>query len=364
MVKPSTVPLSVLDTAPVWKGSTPAQSLRDMMDLAKNVERLGYRRYWVAEHHNTLSIASSSPAVLVGQLASVTKTLRVGSGGVMLPNHPPLVVAEQFGTLEALHRGRIDLGIGRAPGSDPTTAKALRRTTEELAGGDFPGQIGELMAYFAGPIENGAGKEINAIPAEGNGPPVWLLGSSSGSAELAGRLGLPYAFAHHINPANTLSALEVYRQSFTPSPALAKPFVLVCAMVIAADTQERAEWLSSSLGLMILRMSGGLPQGQHTPPEEAAAYPYTPAEQELIKEMLSTRIIGGPDTVRREVRELLASTKADELMAVTLIHGQANRIRSYELLAEAVASGQSDQDTVPYSTEGDSKRGGTGLVPR
>jgi luciferase family oxidoreductase group 1 len=346
VVKSSTVPLSVLDTAPVWKGSTPARSLRDMMDLAKNVERLGYRRYWVAEHHNTLSIASSSPAVLVGQLASVTTTLRVGSGGVMLPNHAPLVVAEQFGTLEALHQGRVDLGIGRAPGADPITARALRRTTGEMAGEDFPGQIAELMAYFDGPVENGSGKAIHAIPAEGNGPPVWLLGSSSSSAEVAGRLGLPFAFAHHINPANTLPALEVYRRSFTPSAALAEPYVLICAMVIAADDQQRAEWLSSSLGLMILRMSGGLPQGQHTPPEEASAYPYTPEETALIRQQLSSRIIGGPDTVRREVHDLLTGTKADELMVVTLIHGQANRIRSYELVAEAVAAGQPDQDPI------------------
>jgi luciferase family oxidoreductase group 1 len=345
MIKSSAVPLSVLDTAPVWKGSTPAQSLRDMMDLAKNVERLGYRRYWVAEHHNTLSIASSSPAVLVGQLASVTSTLRVGSGGVMLPNHPPLVVAEQFGTLEALHQGRIDLGIGRAPGTDPTTAKALRRTHGEVAG-DFPGQLAELMAYFNGPVEHGSGRAINAIPAEGNSPRVWLLGSSSSSAEVAGRLGLPFAFAHHINPANTLAALEAYRQSFTPSVTSAAPYVLVCVMVIAADNQERAEWLSSSLGLMVLRMSGGLPQGQHTPPEEASAYPYTPEETELIKQQLSSRIIGGPDTVRHKIHDVLMSTKADELMVVTLIHGQANRIRSYELVAEAVLSGQSDQDPI------------------
>ncbi|TCO62318.1 LLM class flavin-dependent oxidoreductase [Actinocrispum wychmicini] len=342
MVK-STVPLSVLDTAPVWRGSTPAQSLRDMMDLAKNVERLGYHRYWVAEHHNTLSIASSSPAVLVGQLASVTTSLRVGSGGVMLPNHPPLVIAEQFGTLEALHSGRIDLGIGRAPGTDPTTAKALRRTTDEMAGEDFPKQIAELMAYFSGPVENGSGKAIHAIPAEGNGPPLWLLGSSGASAEVAGRLGLPFAFAHHINPGNTLGALEIYRESFQPSAALAEPYVLVCAMVIAADTEERAEWFASSIGLTILRMRGGLPQGPHTPPEEASAYPYTPEETDLIKQMLSSRIIGGPDTVRRKVHELLASTKADELMVVTLIHGQENRVRSYELVAEAVALGQPDQ---------------------
>jgi luciferase family oxidoreductase group 1 len=321
------VVLSVLDTAPVWKGSTPAQSLRDMIDLAQRVESLGYQRYWVAEHHNTLSIASSSPPVLVGRLASVTSTLRVGSGGVMLPNHPALVVAEQFGTLEALHPGRIDLGIGRAPGTDPITARLLQRN-----GDDFPSQLTELLGYF----DDHSQSAIDAIPAAGNRPSIWLLGSGVASAELAGRLGLPYAFAHHINPDSTGPALARYREAFQPSAVAAEPRVLVTAMVIAADTRERAEWLASSLGLMILRMRNGLSHGRHTPPEEAAAHPYTPAERALIAERLSSRIIGGPETVRRQVIELLESTQADELMAITLIHDQADRIRSYELLAEAV----------------------------
>jgi luciferase family oxidoreductase group 1 len=340
VAKPSRVPLSVLDTAPVWKGSTPAQSLRDMVDLARSVERMGYRRYWVAEHHNTLSIASSSPAVLVGQLASVTSTLRVGSGGVMLPNHPPLVVAEQFGTLEALHPGRIDLGIGRAPGTDPATARALRRTSGELAGeagDDFPSQIAELMGYFAGPDGNDL-PTAHAIPAAGNRPPLWLLGSGTSGAQLAGRLGLPFAFAHHINPGNLLPALDAYRQSFTPSEAMDRPYVLVCTLVIAADSQEHAEWLSSSLGMAILSLSGGLTHGEHTPPEAAANHRYTPAERELIAQRMAPRIIGGPETVCRGVLDLLAETEADELMVITLIHGQADRIRSYELVAEALAS--------------------------
>jgi luciferase family oxidoreductase group 1 len=322
------VVLSVLDTAPVWRGSTPAQSLRDLTDLARHAERLGYQRYWVAEHHNTLSIASSSPPVLVGQLASVTSTIRVGAGGVMLTNHPPLVVAEQFGTLEALHPGRIDLGIGRAPGTDPVTARLLQRN-----GDDFGGQLTELMGYFD---DN---PTVNAIPAHGNRPSFWLLGSGLDSAELAGRLGQPYAFAHHLRPENTLPALARYRASFQPSALLDRPRVIVTALVIAADTQERADWLATSLARMAVLMRGGVfNQGPHTPPDEAAAYSYSAEERKYIRERLSTRIIGGPETVRRQVIQLLESTQADELMVMTLIHDQAERIRCYELIAEALRS--------------------------
>ena len=296
-----------------------------MIDLARHAERLGYQRYWVAEHHNTRSIASSSPPVLVAQLASVTSTMRVGSGGVMLTNHPPLVVAEQFGTLEALHPGRIDLGIGRAPGTDPATARLLHRA------GEFPGQLAELMGYFADE------SAVDAIPAAGNQPSIWLLGSGSSSAELAGRLGLPYAFAHHIRPENTEAALARYRECFRPSSVSARPRVLLAALVIAADTQERADFLASSLARMIVLMrSGDFNQGPHTPPDEAAAHPYSAEEREYIGQRLSSRIIGGPETVRRRVIELVESTRADELMAMTLIHDQAERIRSYELLAKAV----------------------------
>jgi luciferase family oxidoreductase group 1 len=316
--------LSVLDTAPVWEGSTPAQSLRDMVDLARHVENLGYQRYWVAEHHNTLSIASSSPPVLVARLASVTSRMRVGSGGVMLTNHPPLVVAEQFGTLEALHPGRIDLGLGRAPGTDPATARLLHRP------GEFSGQLAELMGYF------GDHPEVHAIPAGGNQPEIWLLGSGVDSAELAGRLGLPYAFAHHIRPDNIAAALARYRECFQPSALLDRPRVLVCTLVIAADTQERADWLAGPLARMIVLMRNGFNQNPHTPPDEAAAIQYTAEERELIAERLSLRIIGGPETVRKRVFELLDSTGADELMAMTLIHDQAERIRCYELLADAV----------------------------
>ena len=319
-----TVPLSVLDIAPVWQGSTAAKSLREMTELAQHAERLGYQRYWVAEHHNTQSIASSSPPVLVAALAGVTDTIRVGSGGVMLTNHPPLVVAEQFGTLEALHPGRIDLGVGRAPGTDPVAARLLHR------GGDFPGQIQELLGYFDDHAP------IAAIPAHGNRPAFWLLGSSVDSAELAGKLGLPYAFAHHIRPENTDAALARYRETFQPSAESDRPRVIVSALVIAADTQERADWLASSLALMIIRMRGGFNQGPHTPPEQAAAHPFSQAERDYIAERLTSRIIGDRETVRRKVIELVQRTQADELMVMTLIHDQAERLRCYELLREAV----------------------------
>jgi luciferase family oxidoreductase group 1 len=339
----SGVALSVLDTVPVWEGSTPTHSLRNMIDLAQRVEQFGYRRYWVAEHHNTLSIASSSPPVLVAELANATSTLRVGSGGVMLPNHSPLIVAEQFGTLEALHPGRIDLGVGRAPGTDPVTAQALRRTSDDVEGTDFPSRLTELMDYFAEPAADDStatsiNTVINAVPAAGNRPSMWLLGTSESSAQLAGKLGLPYAYAHHINPENVGRALAAYRTSFTPSVVSTGPHVIVAALVIAADTQAHAEWLSSSLGMMIVRMRAGWPQGPHTPPETAAVHPYSPAERQLIRERMSSRIIGGVDTVRRRVADLLDATQADELMAITLIHDQVDRVRCYQILADAVGT--------------------------
>jgi luciferase family oxidoreductase group 1 len=326
-----TVVLSVLDTAPIWAGSPPARSLRDTMDLARRVEEFGYRRYWVAEHHNTPGVASCSPPVLVAELANVTTRLRVGSGGVMLPNHPPLVVAEQFGTLEVLHPGRIDLGLGRAPGTDPRTAEALRRAT---AADDFPNQVRELIGYF----DEDAAAAINAPPAAGNRPAVWLLGSSGSSARLAGQLGLPFVFAHHLKPDATLPALEIYRRSFQPSALLPRPYAIVSALVIAADSDQHARWLATPLGPMALRMAGRLPDGPHLPPELAVGLGRTPADQELIRQRLATRIIGGPDTVRRQIRELVAGTAADELMVTTLIHDQADRVRSYELLAQTVAA--------------------------
>jgi luciferase family oxidoreductase group 1 len=322
------VPLSVLDLASVAAGSTSGKALRDTLDLARCTESLGYHRFWVAEHHNMPGIASSAPAVLIGHIATVTERIRVGSGGVMLPNHAPLVVAEQFGMLEALHPGRIDLGLGRAPGTDPRTAQALRRSPAPLSADAFPEQLSELIEYFA-PT---ARRSITAVPAEGNQPPVWLLGSSGYSAQLAGTLGMPFAFAHHFSAENTLPALRLYRQNFRPSAELRKPYAMVAASVISADTDKRARWLAGPAALSFLRLRSGHP-GLMPTPEEAAEYPYTPAERHIIDGRLASAIIGGPDTVERGIEKLLAETEADELMIVTMVHDPADRQRSYEIVA-------------------------------
>jgi len=325
------VPLSVLDLAPVVSGSTAAEALRNTVDLAQHTERLGYHRFWLAEHHNMPGVASSSPAVLIGRVADATSRLRVGSGGVMLPNHPPLVVAEQFGMLEALHPGRIDLGIGRAPGTDQATARALRRTTAPLSVDDFPQQLAELLDYFTGSAA------ITAMPAPGYGPPLWLLGSSGYSAQVAGVLGLPFAFAHHFSPANTLPALELYRSSFRPSGDLPQPYAMVAVSVIAADTDDDARRLAAPGGLAFLRLRSGRP-GLFPSPEEAAAHPYTPMERAAVEERFSSQVIGGPETVRAQLGELLANTAGDELMITTMVHDHADRLRSYELVAEVLAT--------------------------
>jgi luciferase family oxidoreductase group 1 len=326
------VPLSVLDLAPVAAGSTSAQALRDTVELARRTERLGYHRFWLAEHHNMPGIASSAPAVLIGQVAAATSTIRVGSGGVMLPNHPPLVVAEQFGMLTALHPDRIDLGIGRAPGTDPRTAQALRRSASPLSADDFPAQLAELMEYFGG-----AG-QINAVPAAGNEPPVWLLGSSGYSAQLAGLLGLPFAFAHHFSAANTLPAAQLYRTGFRPSDTLAEPYLMIAAAVIAADDDERADWLAGPTGLSFLRLRQGTP-GPLPTPEEAAAHQYTDLERAILADRGSGSIVGGPDTVRKGVQHLIEATAADELMVTTMTHDPADRLHSYELLADLWSTG-------------------------
>jgi luciferase family oxidoreductase group 1 len=325
------VPLSVLDLSPVTAGSTSADALRNTIELAKHVEALGYTRFWLAEHHNMPGIASSAPAVLIGQVASATSRIRVGSGGVMLPNHPPLVVAEQFGMLTALHPDRIDLGIGRAPGTDPRTAQALRRSTEPLSADDFPQQLAELLDYF-GADPAGGGEGVHAVPAAGNQPPVYLLGSSGYSAQLAGLLGLPFAFAHHFSARNTLPAVALYRRSFRPSAALDRPFVLIAASVVVADDEQRAEWLAGPMGLSFLRLRQGRP-GLLPTPEEAAAYEYSDMERAVIADRAASQITGDPDTVRKGVEELVAATGADELMVTTMVHGFADRLRSYELLA-------------------------------
>jgi len=321
------VPLSVLDLAPVPEGATAGEALRATIELARRAEELGYHRFWVAEHHNMPGIASSAPAVLIGHVADATSRLRVGSGGVMLPNHVPLVVAEQFGMLEALHPGRIDLGIGRAPGTDQVTATALRRSPEALSADDFPEQLTDLIGFFRGEWPAGHPfAAITAMPGKGSMPSMWLLGSSGYSAQVAGLLGLPFAFAHHFSAANTLPALALYRQHFRPSQTLDKPYAMVAAAVVCAESDERAQWLSGSGALSFLRLRTGRP-GPLPSPEEAAAYPYTPLDREIIASRRAGNIVGSPDTVRRGLTDLLAATDADELMITTMVYDPADRIR-------------------------------------
>ena len=318
-------PLSVLDLAPVGTGSTVQQALRNSLELVQHAERLGYNRHWVAEHHNMPGIASSAPAVLIAHLASVTKTIRVGSGGVMLPNHQPLVVAEQFGTLEALHPGRIDLGIGRAPGTDQITAYALRRSFEP-ATDDLPKLFEELMAFFRGTFPR-----IHAVPGDGHMPEIWLLGSSDFSARMAGELGLPFSFAHHFMPQNTEPALEIYRRHFTPSPWLTEPYAMVGVAVVCAETDEEAQWLHGSARLSFLRLRTGNPSTLPSP-EEAAAFEYTDESRSFVDSWTASHVVGSPETVRAGLDELQQRTQANELILTTNVWDHAARLRSYELI--------------------------------
>jgi luciferase family oxidoreductase group 1 len=301
--------------------------------LAVRLEELGYHRLWVAEHHNMPAIASSTPAVLIAHLAAATSTIRVGSGGVMLPNHAPLVVAEQFGTLEALHPGRIDLGIGRATGTDQRTALALRRTVEGLGAEDFLGELGEVLSYFASDTDR---QPIVATPGRGDEPAVWLLGSSGYSAQLAGLLGLPFSFAHHFSPANTLPALALYRQTFRPSRWLQEPYVMVAVSAICAGTDDRARYLAGPSLLSFLRLREDRPQPLVSP-QEAASYRYTDQERELVAQRLEGQALGSPATVEAQLTDLLAHTRADELMVTTMVYDIDDRINSFELISRMTA---------------------------
>ncbi|MET7420762.1 LLM class flavin-dependent oxidoreductase [Dactylosporangium sp. NPDC005555] len=328
------IPLSVLDVAPRAADASAGDALRNTTELARRVEALGYRRFWVAEHHNMPAIASSSPAVLLAHLAAATSTIRVGSGGVMLPNHAPLVVAEQFGTLEALHPGRVDLGIGRAPGTDQYTALALRRTMDGLSAENFPEELQDLIAYFTG---DDARQRILASPGRGDKPDVWLLGSSGFSAQLAGLLGLPFSFAHHFSSTNTLPALKLYRDSFRPSQWLDAPYAMVAVSAVAAPTDEEAEFLAGPSQLSFLRLRSGRPEAMATP-EEAAAYPYSEREREFILDRRDGQALGSPSTVRAQLTELLDRTQADELMLTCMVYDIDARARSFALIREHVAA--------------------------
>jgi luciferase family oxidoreductase group 1 len=326
--------LSVLDLAPVVDGSDPTAALAASTELVKHAEKLGYTRHWVAEHHNMPGIASSAPAVLIAHLAANTETIRVGSGGVMLPNHQPLVVTEQFGTLEALHPGRIDLGIGRAPGTDQMTAAALRRGMDPLSDEDLPKQLGELLGFFRG--EWAAGhpySNITSVPGEGNQPEIWLLGSSGYTAQVAGLMGMPYSFAHHFSARNTLPAVELYRSRFEPSEYLDEPRVMIAVGVICAETDEHARWLAGPSRLSFSRLRSGRP-GKFPTPEEAAAHDFTPDEEAVISSIAKGHIFGSPETVRERLTELANDTGADELMISTMVFDPADRLRSFELIAE------------------------------
>ncbi|WP_067818917.1 LLM class flavin-dependent oxidoreductase [Nocardia inohanensis] len=327
------VPLSVLELAPVESGRSAGEALAATTELARRTEALGYRRFWVAEHHNMPGIASSAPAVLLAHLAAATSSIKVGSGGVMLPNHAPLVVAEQFGTLEALHPGRVDLGIGRAPGTDQATAAALRRTTEGLNAEHFPRELRALIDYF-GPAGVGG---IAATPGRGDKPDVWLLGSSGYSAQVAAALGLPFAFAHHISPGNTVAALRLYRENFRPSETLTEPYAMVAASAICADTDEEADFQATPRDLAFLYLVSGRPRALPTPQEAAGFEPDT-QQRHFIAQRRQGQLLGSPATVRGQVEELLADTQADELMLNTLVYDIDTRTRSFELIKKALAA--------------------------
>ena len=334
---PWPVPLSVLDLATVGEGVSVGTALRNSIEIAVQAESLGYQRYWVAEHHNMAGVASSAPAVLLAHAAAATSTIRIGAGGVMLPNHAALAIAEQFGTLEALHPDRIDLGIGRAPGSDQLTMQALRRDSGRSLsnGGDaFPEQLVELIGYFTGRFPpDHPFRTVMAVPGFGHLPALWLLGSSTYSAQVAGMLGLPFSFAHHFAPEGTMAAVHTYRECFRPSEVLAAPYVMLGASVIVAETQARAKWLAGPGLLSWVRLRSGRPSVIATP-EFAAEYNFTPSEREITKARSNSQIIGHPDSVRERLTDLIGTTGADELVVTTMVHGHADRVRSYELLAE------------------------------
>lgn len=333
MVAMTLPPLSILDLSPVPEGSDVSASLANTLDLARHVERLGFHRYWLAEHHNMPGIASAATSVVIGAVAAATDTIRVGAGGVMLPNHAPLQIAEQFGTLNALYPGRIDLGLGRAPGTDMATARALRRTLQ----GDvdhFPQDVLELQAWFR-PAE--AGQRLRAVPGEGQNVPLWILGSSLYGAQLAAQLGLPYAFASHFAPGDLANAVKVYRQTFQPSEQLDRSYVMLAYNVIAADTDAEAQDLATSIQQAFVNLRTGTP-GKLPRPRPGYLETLEPPVRAMLDQALACSAIGSPETVRSRLAAFVAEHQPDEIIVPSQIWDPAARKRSYEILAEVAAA--------------------------
>ena len=319
---------SVLDLAPIPMGSTPGDALRNTLDLARHAEALGYNRYWLAEHHNMVGIASAATSVVIGQVAAATRTMRVGAGGIMLPNHSPLVIAEQFGTLESLFPGRIDLGLGRAPGTDQLTLRALRR--DPATAENFPHDVLELQALL-GPVQDG--QRVRAVPGAGTNVPLWILGSSLFGAQLAAAFGLPYAFASHFAPDALMQALELYRESFTASAQLDRPYAMVGVNVFAADTDAEARRLFTTVQQTFANMVRGT-RGQLPPPIDDIESYWSPMEKAQASNMLACSFVGSAETIRRDLEAFIARTRADELMVASAIYDHGARLRSYEILAD------------------------------
>jgi len=328
MKKLATTPLSVLDLVTYAEGASVGDAFRNSRLLAQSAERWGYRRYWVAEHHNLDGIASSATVVLMGYLAEATSTIRIGSGGIMLPNHAPFIVAEQIGTLESIYPRRIDLGLGRAPGTDQLTMRALRRVS---TGHDFDQEVAELASYFA-PVA--PGQKVKAIPGAGLDIPIWILGSSTYSAHLAAAIGRPYAFASHFAPGDLMEALDIYRREFKPSAALDKPHVMVGVPAMAAETDERAEFLATSM----YQRSLGIVRGQRAallPPVKSMDGIWTPAEQYAMAERMALMVVGGPARVKDGLQQIIDATQADELIVVSDAYDPADRLKSFDIIAQA-----------------------------
>ena len=327
--KQQNIPYSVLDLATVIEGKIPADSFKNSLDLAQHAERLGYRRFWLAEHHNMASVASAATAVLIGFIAGGTKTIRVGSGGIMLPNHAPLIVAEQFGTLESLYSGRIDLGLGRAPGTDQTTALAIRGENFNAAN-NFPQDVQTLQTLFSAENKN---SKVRAIPGEGLNIPIWILGSSPDSAMLAAAMGLPYAFASHFAPTYFMQAIRLYRENFKPSKHLSKPYVMACVNVVAAESDAEAHRLSTS----VLQLFKGIITGERKllqPPVDSMNNIWTLQEEAAARQMLTYSFIGGPEKIKKDLQRFADATGVNEIMTTSHIYDHKARINSYRLFSE------------------------------